>query len=228
MLEAGFFGLLRPVEMYDLTRGGIALPGSLLSSMGRYAVVAIRNPKNRRQLGRSQFATVRSENASDWLAYLCDGLASSDRLWPSTAREFRARFKHLCELACLSDMNFVPSSLRAGGATWMFMKQVEPPRLKFYGRWSSERTLNHYLQESVAQQLSHSASPLAQRLVQVVLEGGSDLLVPFTRPWHSFVRRPAVAKAIKQRIVTGATVPAPANLRPADRSWERLYPGPNG
>ena len=137
LLEVGFFSLLRPGELLNLTRQLVSLPGQLLGNAVQYAVVGILSPKNRRQLGRFQFAVCRSQNSTKWLAWLCHGLHPSERLWAGTGSDFRRRFKILLSYLGLEDLRFVPASMRAGGATYLFMNGVDPPRLKFCGRWAS-------------------------------------------------------------------------------------------
>jgi hypothetical protein len=225
LLEVGFFSLLRPGEMFALTRQLVSLPGQLLGNAAAFAVVGIIGPKNKKQLGKYQFSVCRSANATAWLTWFCDGLLPCERLWPGTAKDFRKRFKLLLKYLGLEDLNFSPASLRAGGATYLFMHGVDPSRLKFYGRWASERTLAHYLQESVTFQLAHNASARAQRLVALALEVGADFLAPPAQPLSSLFPRPAARKGLAAAVSTDQGLRAPALVTPA-RSWEALYPPP--
>ena len=63
LCEVGFFGLLRPREILNLKVGDLAFPSNLLSVAASYCIAKIVNPKNRRQLGKVQFAVIRSERA---------------------------------------------------------------------------------------------------------------------------------------------------------------------
>ena len=70
------------------------------------------------------------------------------KLWPRAPRDFAARLRFLfCRLK-LETMPFTSACLRAGGATYWFNRGVKVHRLKCWGRWASERSLNHYLQEA--------------------------------------------------------------------------------
>ena len=227
LLEAGFFGLLRPGELTAATRGLTALPGQLLGNAASFAVIGVDCPKNKRQLGRFQFAIVRSANASAWVAWLCQDLMDSERLWPSTASEFRRRFKTLLWYLGLSELNFVPASLRAGGATYLFMHGVDPPRLKFYGRWVSERALSHYLQESMTFQLAHSAPVRSQRLVALALRGGAHLLSPPSLPPTALFERRPTRGGLAAKVANAQERREPKVQVPAARTWEHLYPPPS-
>ena len=63
-------------------------------------------------------------------------------------------FKTVCEKIMVQNMKLSPASLRAGGATWMLDEGYEVSRIRFQGRWTNLRSLEHYLQVARAQQLS--------------------------------------------------------------------------
>jgi hypothetical protein len=226
LLEAAFFGLMRPVEFLTLLRSGVSLPGHMLGNAARYAICTIHNPKNRRQLGRTQFAVVRSVNSSEWLRWLCQDLDDSERLWPGTAKLFRKMFRQVCEILGMCASNFVPASLRAGGATYMFMYNVDPSRIKYYGRWSSERSLGHYLQESLTHQLAHTLPVVSQKLISLVLGEGKDLLVPPCVTCASLYPRPASGGSLVSKLARAAAVPAPRLNEVRTGAWKALYPEP--
>ena len=130
VLETGFYGILRPGEMCDLDRIVLSLPSDGFTN-GQFAVVAVRSPKNRRYMGRMQFSIVRSREATAWLEWLCAGESKDFRLWPHGAPAFRRVFKWLCIVVGVQEARFVPSSARAGGATFAFENGAEPGRLLF-------------------------------------------------------------------------------------------------
>lgn len=227
LMEVGFFGLLRPIEILKLTRGHVSLPGELLSNALGFATCMIDNPKNRRQFGRVQFAVIRSANASWWLAWLCAGLTAPEKLWPASAGEFRNRFKRVLEYLQLHNQKFVWASLRAGGATYLFMNGLDPPRIKFYGRWASEKSVGHYLQESVAFQLAHNTSLRSQKLIAAVLKGASDLLTPPAWSLHACYPRQASRRGLARKVNWQTDHCGRSVLRPAAGfAWEELYPKP--
>lgn len=154
LLLVGFFGLLRPGEMFGLCCSDVTLPNSV--SMGSpFAVLMIRSPKNSRQMGKQQFAEVHNPDAVNWLAWsISVAKSKSARLWPSTPQKFRLFFKKLCSHLQLSNLKISPASLRAGGATWMLDQGFEVSLIRFKGRWTNLRSLEHYIQVARAQQIT--------------------------------------------------------------------------
>jgi hypothetical protein len=168
LLEAAFFGLLRPGEMFKLGSDTVGLPeGGVLS--GVFAVVAVLLPKNPRAFGRRQFAVVRDEGATAWLTWALKGRPPGFSLWPWTQSRFRKRLAALCAELGLEACGFVPASARAGGATHFYLSGIDPSRLRFWGRWAAESSLNHYIQEATAGMILRKL-PVAtnQRLAQLV------------------------------------------------------------
>ena len=176
LLTIGFFGLLRPSEMYNLCREDVTIPNTM--SLGSdFAVVLIRQPKNARQMGPQQFAQVHHPDAINWLTWMIHaGEKSHGTLWPSSPGRFRNIFKVLCSRIGIGNMKLSPASLRAGGATWMLDEQVEIPRIRFYGRWSNLRSLEHYLQVARAQQIALNIRPLAVTSIKKLLQKYSFML----------------------------------------------------
>jgi len=221
LAEVGFFGLLRPKELLGLRLEDVSFPEVLLSLAERYGIGRIDNPKNRRQFGRVQFAVIRSEHSTAWLQWLSRGLLQSDFFWPSTAAEYRKRFKQLVSALGLDAWGLLPSSLRPGGATWFFAHGVEPPRLQFWGRWASPTSLGHYLQESVAKQLNMTAPAAGGETVLRILTKGSCFLNIPNFTWHDYGAR---HKNYKRQRVFLAQLPVPQ--KDAQSVWESLYPPP--
>ena len=218
--ETAFFGLLRPGEMLKLRYRMISLPQLLLSAAVDFAIVNINEAKNRRQLGASQFSVVRSTNVTAWLYWFTDGLSGDDLLWPSSDTEFRRRFNLILNLLGFQHVGYKPSSLRPGGATWFYSQNIDPPRLKFWGRWASEKSLNHYLQEAIARQLSINMSSSSHKLIDFILRSGSDFLTPPNSPWWSFAVRPGRKAHPVARVVSTHFTPSGSGV------WEKLYPPP--
>ena len=221
MAEAGFFGLLRPKELLGLKLEDISFPEVLLSLAEEFAIVRLDSPKNKRQFGRVQFAVIRSKHSTAWLHWLCKGLLPQDYLWPSSATEFRRRFKLLVEALHLSDWKLLPSSLRPGGATWFFAHGIEPPRLQFWGRWASPTSLGHYLQESVAKQLNQNTPADVGDIVRELLTHGDCFLHIPRFSWHTLGARHKNFKRQHFLLAQSSTMRVQAK-----GAWEALYPPP--
>ncbi len=147
LLELGFYALLRPGELTALTSIQICCSEFGEDGPG-WASLAILRPKNRRFMGRLQYACVRSVRVSQWLAVLTRLAPGRRVLWPWGPRRFGMRFAEVTKLLGLERCGFTAASLRAGGATWYFQNGTDPSRLKYMGRWKSEFSAAHYLQES--------------------------------------------------------------------------------
>ena len=217
LCEAAFYGFLRPIEFLNLRRCMVNLPGNL-ASIGEFAVVAIFEPKNRRFLGDKQFSTIRSTQSTLWLEWLCKGLSPAHKLWPYSHQIFRDKLKTLSHMLGLGDWKVGPSSFRPGGCTHFFSSGVEVSRLLFYGRWLSEKSLKHYIQESISQQLLLTLGETQSRTFNAILEKGEHLLSPPAKNWWELSRRPDVAP--------GAQSLLPQRRVQPSVEWRRLYPKP--
>ena len=218
LLETGFFGLLRPSEFLKLQRQHVSLPDALSSLSNALAMVSIFNPKNKRQLGSSQFAIIRNTCSSSWLAWFCNGLRLTDRLWPGSPDRFRAMVKYLGRLLGLEDWRILPSGLRPGGATHFFGLGTEPGRLMFWGRWANLQSLKHYLQECVCKRILLQAHTKDHRRVLALLKYGEDLLQPPPQPWWTFCSRPGLKP---KQLVQPAHEALPHSL--LHGKWQALY-----
>ena len=168
LIEIGFLCLLRPGEMFKLTFADISLPGSITMNAGA-AAIRLQRPKNHRQMGYQQFVLLRNPNASRWLALLCGERTSPEPLWAYSQVLFRSMLNELLGELNLGSCKFGLSSLRPGGATYLFQAGVPVSTLRFLGRWTVERSLSHYLQEAVAFQLVARLQPSAQTLLRSAL-----------------------------------------------------------
>eukprot|EP00438_Fugacium_kawagutii_P028079 Skav223928 [mRNA] locus=scaffold2593:382825:387213:+ [translate_table: standard] len=145
LLLVGFFGLLRPGELLNISGEDVSLPNSLTMG-GSFAVIRIRRPKNARQMGVQQFIELRHADAINWLSWLKVSQGSSQPFWKSTANKFRHMFKQICVSLHIAQLRLSPASLRAGGATSLIDEGWETNRIRFLGRWSHLKSLEHYLQ----------------------------------------------------------------------------------
>jgi hypothetical protein len=159
LVMTGFFGLLRPGEIFNLRAQDVVLPNSL-SLAGEFAVLRIVRPKNSRQMGSQQYVEIRHPDVINWLAWLKNQRPdSAPSLWPSTAYKFRVMFKFVCTKLHIDSLRFSPASLRAGGATFLVDENVEVGKVRFLGRWSHLRTLERYVQVARAQQIALTIQP---------------------------------------------------------------------
>ena len=151
LLQLGFFAMLRPGELLQLKKNDIGLPNCL--SLGSSCIaVRLVHPKNSRQMGIQQFALLRHPDSVNWMVWLVSQQTDEGLLWKHGANKFRKTFREVCSRLKLHSCRFSPASLRAGGATWR-AESTDIGSLRFEGRWSNVRSLEHYVQVARAQQL---------------------------------------------------------------------------
>lgn len=150
-LELGLLCLLRPGELVKLRKQDIALPGDFAFGQPQ-AAIRIEAPKNRRHFGKEQFVTLKHPNVISWLKRIMVG-SESDTLWPSAPSRFSKLFKQIVTDLNLQACRFTPGSLRPGGATLLYSRGTPISVLRFMGRWTAERSLEHYIQQAMSTQI---------------------------------------------------------------------------
>ena len=180
LIEVGLLCMLRPGELQKLTHADVALPGSFVMSKG-HAALKITSPKNRRQFGDFQFVLLKHPISIRWLSKIhVEG--SEEFLWKGSSREFSEKFKQLMHELGISSLGFTPGSLRPGGATMFYNREIPISTLRFMGRWTVEKSLEHYIQLAMATQIMNRLRPSAiarlQKLSPLCLQQvvGVDLL----------------------------------------------------
>ena len=82
-----------------------------------------------------------------WVTQILTLVPMWSRIWSGSLSSFKLRFDHI-QRHLLQSKPFLPSSLRPGGATFLFRLWDENlPRLQWRGRWRSFRMLEIYVQE---------------------------------------------------------------------------------
>ena len=145
LLLLGFYALLRPSELIMLRRRDISIPGDHLET----GVLCIRIglPKTRNQAARNQRVRMDEANVVMWVTQTLTLVPMWSRIWSGSLSSFKLRFDHI-QRHFLQSKPFLPSSLRPGGATYLFRLWDENlPRLQWRGRWRSFRVLEIYVQE---------------------------------------------------------------------------------
>ena len=149
LVRVGFHGLLRPGEFLGL-RGRDVLFNYDRAKDIWVAVVAIVNPKTQNYMGRRQFTTLEDQGTVAWLRWLCLDLPGEYKLWPGSRHTFVQCWAQALEALGLISHKFTLGSLRAGGATFLYIQGMEIARIKFRGRWRSEGALACYIQEATS------------------------------------------------------------------------------
>lgn len=213
LLLVGFFGLLRPGELFGLKAQDAVAPNSL--TMGSsFAVVRVARPKNSRQMGVQQYVEIRRPDAVNWLTWLKGSRPAHAALWASTPSRFRSMFKKVCCALKVDTLRLSPASLRAGGATWLVDEGVEISRVRFLGRWAHLRSLEHYIQVAKAQQIALAVAP-----------GVAADLKKFISKYHFLIHLPAFLACTvpNEHLLCPERLPelSPGHAIAAARAWGR-------
>lgn len=86
-------------------------------------------------------------------------LKYSTPLIPWSGPKFRSIFHQCCQECQLSSYHYKPYSLRRGGATDLWISSQNYSLVAHTGRWTSEKTLRVYVQESIAMLTSFHFRP---------------------------------------------------------------------
>ena len=195
-----FNGLLRPGELAGLAAEHICLPKCGLHGIMHKAVICIRNPKNRRSLGKQQVATVDDSRVILWLEWLCADLQPKAKVFPGGTLRFRRYMATALEALNLQSAGFTPGGLRAGGTTHLFVLGTEVARLRILGRWKVMETLDHYVQEAAAALALIRIEERVLRRLSRLKVAGSRFARPPQYAWQAFFSREKQSKSWISRL----------------------------
>lgn len=157
LLEVGLLCMFRPGELLKLHHSDISLPGDFTFSQP-FAAVRVASPKNRRQFGVEQLVLLCNPCTILRLReILIDSLDLP--IWKYKPVVFSRLFKSLCYELKIASCRFTPASLRPGGATMYYSRGIPISTLRFMGRWTVEKSLEHYIQLAMSAQIMNKLTP---------------------------------------------------------------------
>ena len=154
-LALAWGAFLRAGELLATKRADLLLPCDVLQSID-FALVTIAEPKTRLTAARHQAAKLEIPDLLR-LVHICfSRLKPSEPLWDQSPQTFRKRFKQLLralslpteKLGSLKPLDI--GSLRSGGATWTLQVSEDAERVRRQGRWVNTKSMEIYIQESMA------------------------------------------------------------------------------
>jgi hypothetical protein len=77
----------------------------------------------------------------------------------------------------------------SGQTTEFFIQGSEVERIRFAGKWTNTRTLEHYIQEATATLVDSQITPKLQGRLHTILDQASQFAQPPTLPWTAFFSR---------------------------------------
>eukprot|EP00438_Fugacium_kawagutii_P012526 Skav208186 [mRNA] locus=scaffold2530:390214:391218:+ [translate_table: standard] len=158
-----FCGLLRTGELFLLRRGHVALP----NKAGQPAILFLEDTKTtqRNQLLWEK-VLIYEEVALNCLRTLCRGLQPQDALADQSPQKFRALWKQVVAHLGLSAFNYLPYSLRRGGATAAYNNGTTLDQLLEKGRWKHIATARLYLDQALQEYTALSLPSQSQPLIR--------------------------------------------------------------
>jgi hypothetical protein len=188
--------MLRPGEAYRLTVSDLLFSTS--PDGVDVLVVAIKDAKNRAQLGAGQFAVCRDQATVAYLQWYIADLPPWSPLWPMHAASFIKFFKSMLSHLKLAHLGFSPAGLRAGAATARHLEGQPVDVLRFAGRWLSDRSLQCYIQEAVSALVwAQIPRELRATLLATVSLYSEILARPPTQPWRLIIGTQLAAARLK-------------------------------
>ena len=114
-------------------------------------------------------------------------MTPEEQIWPFSSAMLRRRLQQTLQAVTELPHLCVPSSLRAGGATYLFREwQEDVPRLQWRGRWLHFKTLAHYIQElgcwNIIEQLTPAARSRMQCLADLTESACKEIMVEADLP----------------------------------------------
>ncbi|CAE7232920.1 unnamed protein product [Symbiodinium sp. CCMP2456] len=118
MILLGYFGMLRPCEMLGLRVEDCIL--AVDSGCEQVVFLRLELVKTRTRGARRQSVRLEEPCAVQFLQKCLKVMAPGEKLWPYSANLFRVRLRQVLQASTGQSDLCVPSSLRAGGATYYF------------------------------------------------------------------------------------------------------------
>ena len=174
LLGMAWAGLLRPAEAVEAHREDLTLPSDTFLAL-EFVLVSIQEPKTRLRAARHKAGRVDPPDIVRLIELAFAKWPARSRLWPYSSAAFRTRFEQLGNALGLPvERSFGPfrpldlGSLRAGGATDLYLSTENPALVQRRGRWVSAKVMDVYIQEV-------SAFTFYSKIDKVIIEKITDL-----------------------------------------------------
>jgi hypothetical protein len=166
---------LRVGELVALRRCDVADTGDVRMGSA-YHGMSLRLAQTK--TGTNQWVTVRNRDVIAMMRCLIKGMPTSStrRLFPVSASTYRKHFKASCADLGLSP-DYVPHSLRHGGATHDHITGVALEEILRHGRWAAVKSARHYVQSGRALLLTTSIPEEVAALARTL---SGNVLASFT------------------------------------------------
>ena len=151
LLALGFLGMLRKGELLRLRKGDLVFIGNWVMAPSADFFVRIVDPKSKRLGARMQHVRIANEPiVAAFVERSTEHLQEDALLFKGSPAQFASALNALLLFfgipkAWQSKVSW--SSLRGGGATYLYLMDMPLQRVSWLGRWRQQRTLEIYVQE---------------------------------------------------------------------------------
>lgn len=165
----GFYALLRPAELCFLRVKHFVT--SEHSGLEKIVLIQLLQTKTRTRGARFQSVRLEEPHVIAFLQKVLRVMTPNELLWPLSPALFRTRFDQVLTRASGKSKLVYPSSLRPGGATFLFQLWREDiQKLMWRGRWVHFKTLLHYTQELEAFNIFEKLGPAQKSRVLLLAQ----------------------------------------------------------
>ena len=161
-LEVAFYGLLRTGELLSLSSHQIEVAPDDTCAC---TVLNLGLTKTSQRTGALDSVTIRVQHVCERLRKWKQSVPLKTPLVAMSSYVFRKSFDQGLEALGQSTGGFRPHSLRRGGATMYFTKNLSMDWLRLMGRWSSHSTVRVYVNDGLARMARCNMMSLSLRYV---------------------------------------------------------------
>eukprot|EP00438_Fugacium_kawagutii_P035840 Skav200292 [mRNA] locus=scaffold2127:400532:404444:+ [translate_table: standard] len=159
----GFCGLLRTGELFLLKRRHVVLP----RSRGQSAVLFLEDTKTaQRNMHQWEKVLIPETVGINALKKLCAQVPHDGYLAEVSPQRFRDLWKQVVAFLGLAEMNYIPYSLRRGGATSSYRNGMSLDQLVEKGRWKHIATARLYLDQGLQEYAALTVPPASQQKIR--------------------------------------------------------------
>ena len=173
-----FCGLAGPGEEFQAEWEHIYIPRFLEEwdfNQKDSVIVRVEVPRTKWKGARQQFVILEEKKVVRWFKWRRPG-SPPGKLWPFSPTTWGKCLQLILAHLQMPAHVFIPACFRAGGATFDYLFHKSVPRLRLKGRWSSARSLDHYIPEATALLASSSFPPASLPLMRPLSRFASELI----------------------------------------------------
>ena len=146
-----FHGVARPGEIFEANWDDVYFPRAIEPwdvSQRDLGILRIKNPKTRWRSARQQFLLLDDPTVVSYLKHRKSYSPKGTKIWPFSPAVWNTRFQILLTTLGFLEVHYTAACCRAGGTTFDYLCHFSVPRLRLKGKWASDKSLDHYVQEA--------------------------------------------------------------------------------